>query len=250
MSLDNLPDFVDILEGINIANDEDIFDKINSTYYNDVEELKLSGHKKHKYHALHLNIQSLPAKFDKLCDLICSHNDIGMHFDFILLCETFLTNEIAQQFNIKNYNMVFNNRANQRRGGVLIYIHKKYKLTNLNDINIFIQGEFESIFVEVEYNKQKLIIGEIYRVPNTNIGVSLERYESVLEKLNSYKHPIIIGTDQNFNYMNIVQHGKTQELLNKFVSNGLIPTITKTTRITHNTASLIDNLYLSFNELT
>lgn len=50
--------------------------------------------------------------------------------------------------------MVFHNRDNQRRGGVLIYIHKRYKITDLNDVNIFVQGEFESIFVEVEHNKK------------------------------------------------------------------------------------------------
>ncbi len=35
-----------------------------------------------------------------------------------------------------------------------------------------------------------------------------------------------------------------QELLNLFLTNGFIPTIIKPTRITHQTASLIDNLYV------
>ncbi len=56
----------------------------------------------------------------------------------------------------------------------------------------------------------------------------------------------MIATDQNFNYLNIEQHTKTRDLLNLFISSGFIPTITNPTRITHETSSLIDNIYVKF----
>ena len=54
----------------------------------------------------------------------------------------------------------------------------------------------------------------------------------------------MISTDQNFNYLDIEHHGTTRDLLDAFISSGFEPTITKPTRITHNTATLIDNTYV------
>ena len=45
----------------------------------------------------------------------------------------------------------------------------------------------------------------------------------------------IIGTDQNFDYIKLI----------KLIINGLVPTITKPTCITHNSETLIDNIYIS-----
>ena len=58
----------------------------------------------------------------------------------------------------------------------------------------------------------------------------------------------MIGSDQNFNYANIENHEPTRNLLDSFISSGFIPTITKPTRITHNTSTLIDNLYIKIKQ--
>ena len=106
---------------------------------------------------------------------------------------------------------------------------------------------FESIFIEVDTPKLKAIVGEIYRVPNTNEPNAINMYETTIKQLQHYQHNIIIGTDQNFDYIKIDQHKNTEDLLNTFITNGLIPTITKPTRITHTSSTLIDNIYISIN---
>ena len=58
-------------------------------------------------------------------------------------------------------------------------------------------GIFESIFVEIKSNKSNMLIGEIYRIPNTNELSSISKYNTIAKKLQKYKHDIIIGTDQN-----------------------------------------------------
>jgi hypothetical protein len=50
------------------------------------------------------------AKFDKLKLLLSEIQEQRVHIDFVLLCETFLTDNIAQQFNIPGYNLVCKNR--------------------------------------------------------------------------------------------------------------------------------------------
>jgi hypothetical protein len=223
---------------------------IESPYY-EIEQLSaklnIELHKKDtfEYTSMHLNIQSLPAKFDKLKLLISELQEQDIHLDFILLCETFLNDNIANQFNIKGYNLVYKNRTKSTRGGVAIYANTKYNFAVRDDLALNTPGVFESVFIEIQSNKCNVIVGEIYRVPNTNELKSIKMYETISKQLQNYNHNIIIGTDQNFDYIKIDQHKNSEDLLSNFLANGLVPTITKPTRITHSTATLIDNLYIS-----
>ena len=198
---------------------------------------------------MHLNIQSLPAKFDQLKLLISNLNDQHIYLDFILLCETFLTDNIANQFNISGYDMVYKNRQSNR-GGVAIYINSKLNYKLREDLMINQPGIFESIFVEIQSPRLNAIVGEIYRIPNTNEIDSINMYETIVKKLQTFKNHIVLGTDQNFDFIKINQHKNTVDLLDTFLSNGLIPVITKPTRVAHSSATLIDNLYISTKEKT
>jgi len=113
-----------------------------------------------------------------------------------------------------------------------------------NDFAINVDSDFESIFVKITDKTHKLIVGEVYRVPNTHEITSIERYESIIQKLDNYSGDVLIGTDQHFNYINVHGHKNTSQLLDAFISSGYIPTITKPTRITHSTSTLIDNIYI------
>ncbi len=55
---------------------------------------------------------------------------------------------------------------------------------------------------------------------------------------------IIVGSDLNFNFMNIANNVHVSELLDVFVTNGALPTITRPTIITHSSATLIDNIFV------
>ena len=216
----------------------------NESSYYDIDELEKLHINKNSFNSIHLNIQSLPAKYEKLKELLTFFNDKNITIDCILLCETFLNDNIVDQFQIPGYNLICQNRKTKTRGGVAIYLHKMYDYTICQELGIFKEGEFESIFIEINAPR-KSVIGEIYRIPNTNPTSSLKHYDTILQKLANYTNPIIIGTDQNFNLLKADTHDKTRELLDLFLTSGLLPTITKPTRITHNTATLIDNLYVS-----
>jgi hypothetical protein len=161
-----------------------------------------------------------------------------------MLCETFLTENNCAFYNIPGYNLVCRNRQTGSRGGVAMYIRDDLNYMNRDDISINIDGEFESIFVEVNSNNASCIFGEIYRVPNTSEITSLARYETVVNKLQCGKKDGILGTDQHFDYLKYKNHINSAELMNIFLNAGFLPTITKPTRITHTTATLIDNIYI------
>ena len=78
-----------------------------------------------KIKTVHLNIQSLPAKFDKLKDLAIDLRENKIIFEFILLNETLLMDDISQHFIMPGYNLVNENRAIKFSRGFAIYILKK-----------------------------------------------------------------------------------------------------------------------------
>ncbi len=240
---------IDLNQYIQCANPEiepsSVFN-INSPYY-DIKQLidKSRESTDSKYKVLHINIQSLPAKFDGLknilADLECNHIEI----DFILMCETFLSDMTSQHYDLPGYRLICKNRQNKSRGGVAMYVKQKYNYQLREDLSIFKEGIFESVFIEINTKGEKCIVGEIYRVPNTNLSDSLNYYDTIVEKLTDFKHKVIIGTDQNLDLLKIESHKYTEDLFNILFTHSIVPTINKPTRITHNTATLIDNIYVS-----
>ena len=78
-------------------------------------------------------------------------------------------------------------------------------------------NEFETIYIEIDDNMHKVLIGEIYRVPGTNAQLSIQRYGSILHITSAFNGDVMIGSDQDFNYVNIENHGPTRNLLVHFI---------------------------------
>ncbi len=92
--------------------------------YYDIDDLSRLSLNNHGYRcsAIHLNIRSLPSKCDQLETLLSNINDKGIHINFILLCETFLTDINCSMFPLPGYNFICRNRTRGRGGGVAMYI--------------------------------------------------------------------------------------------------------------------------------
>ena len=199
---------------------------------------------------MHINIRSLPDKFDRFKLFLTNLDNEKIQFDAILLCETFLTDTNHDLFNIPGYTFISRHRKHYRQGGVGIYIKNNINFIIRDDLSIFIDKSFETLFLEVTSSKgsRPIIIGEVYRVPNSSCPNSITNYELITNKLQNENKEIIIGTDQNFDYLNI-HCAYSKHLLETFFAACLVPTITRPTRITSESATLIDNIYVSGNRL-
>ena len=69
-------------------------------------------------------------------------------------------------------------------------------------------------------------------------------YENVIIEIKNEHNIVIIGTDQNLDYLKINMHNKTMEFFDMNMSYNLMPVIYKPTRVTHSTSTLIDNIYI------
>ena len=128
----------------------------------------------------------------------------------VLVCEIFLFDENANKFPIPVYNVVHASQTNLSRCGVAIYLLDDFNYRERPDLCINIEGHFESITVEIDakQGRHNLIISEIYRVPNTNVRSSIERYDEMVTGFGRTKCDIIIGSDLNFNKVNTNRNSK------------------------------------------
>ena len=197
------------------------------------------------FRVAHLNVHSIPDKYYDLLDLFEIMREKNMLPDVVLFCETFFSEKNFSKYSFDNFDLISRYRKNKSRGGVSILIRSNIKYIERSDIDIFEEGIFESVFIEVQRKyKCNIVIGEIYRIPGTCEREFIEKYKSIVAKIKHENKKIIIGTDQNLDYLKINAHSRTMDFFNLNLENNIIPTIYKPTRVTHTSATLIDNIYI------
>lgn len=198
------------------------------------------------YGILHLNIHSIPNKINDLKNLLSTIHQQGYTIDVILLCETFINNLNKNLCHIEGYNLEEIHRSNKTRGGVAVYVREHIKYKTRTDISIFHEGVLETCFIEIENKSNKnIIVGEMYRVPGTDERLFLNEYNKILETINHEHKELILGSDQNLDFLKINTHSNTKSFLDITLTHGMLPLITRPTRITHQSATLIDNIYIT-----
>ena len=85
-----------------------------------------------------------------------------------------------------------------------------------------------------------------YRPSNTNPKQFVNDYKQLIKNHladNNVEH--IIGLNHNLDFLKSNCHLDTNDFIEANLDNGLIPCINKPTRITHHSATLIDNIIIS-----
>ncbi len=208
---------------------EDILNQVNNKYVNNMS-------------MLNANIRSLYKNVDAFKDFICTSQ---INFEIIGLVETWLQDKPQEYLKLPGYNLEFQNRAGKKGGGVCLYIKDNVNYHVRNDFQQIKHPEYvESVFIEIErpYSKN-VVIGNVYRPP----GQDINEFNDFIDKIltNATKNPKIVYLmgDFNINLLNEDIHSLTNDFVNIILSHSLYPSITKPTRITSNTATLIDNIF-------
>lgn len=103
----------------------------------------------------------------------------------------------------------------------------------------------ESCWAEIitSNNKPNIIIGCIYRHPSANMPGFTEELKTIIKSLNNRKQHVYIIGDVNINLLRYNEHTNTEDYLNMLYSNNFLPLITKPTRLTDHSSTLIDHIY-------
>ena len=192
---------------------------------------------------LQLNVRGLASKKDELEQLLQKIEQSSMP-EVIILCETWLTPS-SPRVNITGYEFVGKHRTHKKGGGVGLLISKSVKFKMRTDLEVE-DINCENCFVEIKLDSGNIVVGSIYRPPNTNNKDFVNLYSKLVNKIKlETRKKIIIGLDHNLDFLKSHTHGPTMDFIEKNLSNDLIPCITRPTRITKNSATLIDNIIVS-----
>ena len=192
---------------------------------------------------IHFNARSAPKNLTHIeCFLDC----LDFSFPFVCTSETWFDESNADLYNIKGYRQENNYRSSRRGGGVSIFIKEGIEYKLRPDLAIF-NVDIESIFIEVDgsyvNSSKSQIIGCIYRPPNRDINVFRGHMKDIRHKLRHYKKRCHLLGDYNINLLRAEQHPETSDFLDDMYSDLFMPAITKPTRITDKSATLIDNIF-------
>ena len=116
-----------------------------------------------------------------------------------------------------------------------------------DDLSIFIPHVIETLFIEVKLNETKsVILGVIYR-PNTqpraDIDVFTTKLADITAKINNENKESYIMGDFTIDLLKFQRHDKTKYFIESMLTTGYLPVITKPTRITDHSATLLDHIY-------
>ena len=102
----------------------------------------------------------------------------------------------------------------------------------------------ETCFIELPRVKQNYVmIGCIYRHPHSDREDFKEILREKLEYLNTQGYEVYIAGDINQDFFRYSTDKLTSDYLDMLLNLGYMPIITKATRITDHSASLIDHIY-------
>ena len=197
------------------------------------------------------NIRSLSGNFKDLRDLL--YNMLPGNFSVIALQEIWSINKM---YDLTGYKQLLYKTRDMNTdpnpncgGGVGFFVQNDLQYEVLEDESVFISGVYESLWIKVKIGETYKIIGNVYRpnsAPKANLKKAISIHEAILTKITTNKKhskcSIEIVSDFNVDLLKFQEHELTNSYLELLLSFSLLPAVTKPTRITHNTASLIDHI--------
>ena len=236
--------FVHYLE--NGVNEHFASNKISSKYYNESDfNYAVSGMHTH-LSIFHLNIRSLPKNSQSLVAYL---NNLDHTFDVILLSEIGHSDVSHLSCILEDYNFDFV-PSPTKCGGVGIfyrtifskqYVKKQVISSNMNCNCCHCQ--IEDIWIGLNIGNDTFCISACYRHPRGNISHFLESLERTLQ-LPFIPQKCIIGGDFNIDVLKVDTISICDDYTKIMLCNNFIPTITIPSRITHSSATLIDNIFV------
>ena len=236
---------------INVNDKEDneyhISNLVGCDYYScaDYQKSKLNNN----LNIFHNNLNGLESKYDQLNNFLCNTLTTP---EIIALTETSQLNSnghFKKNIKLDGY-ALFSTPTLTNKGGVAIFAKSDFKPTERTDLKIN-HEHFESVWIEINNLKSKnVIVGSIYRHPHDNLDIYnkfLEYIEPLIIKLIKEDKEIYICGDFNSDLLKIDKSNNYKLFYDLMTSYGFSPNILLPTRITENSATIIDNIFSNIN---
>lgn len=169
--------------------------------------------------------------------------DVSIDFDIITVTESWLDKQDINCANLEGYQVTHTVRDAEKGGGCSIFVNALIKFKIINNLCFNIDDQIECACVELDMGKEKnVIVCCVYRAPGSSLEVFNEKFHELLIDLNSRNKSVYICGDFNIDLLHYENHRSTQEFVDNIFSTGFVPLITKPSRVTEHSATLIDNI--------
>ena len=216
---------------------------------------KISNHTHLKI--ISLNIANVLAKLNSLKLFVENISNEANKPNIIALSETHLNEKMNHGYStidiqnlLPGYKFFHEDRKNKKGGGVGFFIEENLAVNvEILHQGIFIDEIFEGLIIKVpnvhfSTGRKNLIILNVYRQPGDNYNKTfLESMNKCLEDIDKKSNELIVLGDMNLDLLKYQTHSMTSDYLDQMVAHGLMPGITRPTRIKHSSATLIDHIF-------
>lgn len=242
--MNNLNIFEDIDADLNHFND--LYPDLNGTsskYFTiDSANKEFSSHiSPTDFSVIHCNIHSLLPKHDIF---FAGVNGIGFKFDVFCFTESWLCEATKHMVQLENYR-AFHCLRNGRGGGVSAYVRDIYTSVVVENLTVSFD-HLESLFVRIGVGGSNVLLGIVYRPPNASHVLFIENLTNIVAgiSLPNFKQVILCG-DFNYDTLKYFDDIAVQCFLDTMHSFSFLPLISKPTRITDHSHTLIDNFFIT-----
>ena len=214
---------------------------ISSEYYHYDSFNNLSQTLSPNFAVIHYNIRSLYPKMDLLNAELCQLN---CKFDILCFSECWLTEITRELVKFDGYGHYSSLRTGRRGGGISVFVSDDYDCRVLTNMSLC-YDYIESLFIEMKCGNLFVLIGVLYRPPSGNKEMFIDKVNELLTGLRLSKyHRLLMMGDFNIDML-VIDESSNTHLINMFYSYSLLPLITRPTRITSQSATLLDNFFIS-----
>ncbi|KAG1656709.1 hypothetical protein GQR58_023766 [Nymphon striatum] len=230
----------------------------HSPYYENADFVSMIPDLQNNFTIFSTNIQSIFAKFDSLQIYVESLKTEGFEYSAICLQECQLKeNDDTSWLQLEGYNCIpLPQSGCTRKGGLLIYLHKKYE--SKVDLNISNFSTWEGQFIQIKAGKclnKSLYLGNIYRAPRTLVAdysAFTQEFSLILSRYETGSSDVLIAGDFNINLLQINNNAHFSNYFDMLTAHSFYPKITLPTRLNgiHGTSTLIDNIVCKLTKST
>lgn len=223
-----------------IANLENINNITSFTAY-DIENSKnylLNNNSSdvNSFYLMHTNIRSLAKNYESLELFVNAYKNL---YDVIILSETFnITNK--ENFCLDNYEIYYNSGKINKNDGVIIYVKKLLE----HQVNIVGFSDLKFLRLTLTIHNKKIGITGIYRPPSYDVLEFNRHLSDYLKNYCKLENEIISG-DMNIDICS--KNAISEDYLNIMAENSFVSYINTYTRITNESKSCIDHLFIKTN---
>lgn len=166
----------------------------------------------------------------------------------VVLTEHGLRSEELTSTRINGYTLIGGfSREVSRKGGVAIYVNDNLGNTveNLDISDKTIEKVCEICMVRISLGKTQFYLMGVYRPPNSNLDIALDTLSETLDKIPTWKCPVVVMGDINID--DLSENIGKKELRNMLTSHNIRRLGLPPTRVTYNTSTSIDFICTNMN---